>query len=170
MRHCPSLFCKGSKCTRNTAPHTWCQALGSIVMEGRHCNSSDFYGPQSQLSPWRTEQSSPKRVSPVPGKAQCELILVVAVSAQTASAAEWGISLPKTWGFPEPFLRVRFWAQLLPLRNQQSVSTSSWAGDRKVTWSAESQLKGSALAQPLIYPGPAEALGSTAQCSNILFI
>jgi len=35
-----------------------------------------------------------------------------------------------------------------------------------VTLSAKSQLKGVALAQLLLYPGPAEALGSTAWHSN----
>lgn len=96
-------------------PCSPCLILGRLQMHqkgstgfGLHCHG-DFYGPQPWKPSWRMEQNSPSRVSPCPHESLWDP--VVAVLVQGATAAEQGISLPKTWGIAELFLRVRFSAQ-----------------------------------------------------------
>lgn len=88
---------------KGSTPPLGCQALGSTAME-------TFMGPSLKCPPGEWSRIH-QTVSPFPHESLWDLILAVAVLAQAATGAEQGISLPKTWGITEPFLRVRFSAQ-----------------------------------------------------------
>lgn len=136
-----SLFWEDSKCTRKAAPHPWGARLwGSLpwrllwapALSALLENGTEF-----------TQQSFPFSLP------LWDLILVVAVLVQGATGAEQDNSLPKTGGINEPFLRVRFSAQ------EPAEQTYH---PRLVTERWHWVLRATALAQPLIHPGPAGAL------------
>lgn len=166
LRYLPSLFCEGFKGTRNAAPHTSCQTLGSIDI----ATPQPFMGLSLKCSLGERSRVHPTEFPPSLAK------LSMSRSLLLQSRLRQQQELNKVFPYlrREPLLSLSWGSCFEPSCSHLGTDRASvhhpWAGDRKVTQSAESQLKGTALAQPLIYPGPAEALGSTAQCSNILLI
>lgn len=144
-------------------PCSPCLILGNLQMHqkgstgfGLHCMEI-FMGPslESSLAEWSRIHPA---VSPCPHESLWDLILWL------WSWFKEQQQLNKAFPYLRHEAMLSFsWGSGFQPRNQESKHTSSWAGDRKVTLSAKSQLKGTALAQPLIYPSRIIGKHCTAQ-------